>query len=40
MKLTDFVNSEKGKNLKLVLDLAIAILLFFWLLKNHKIIKK
>jgi len=35
-----FVNSGKGKDLKLMLDWIIALLLFFWLLKNHNIIKK
>lgn len=34
------INSPKGKDVKLVLEFAVSILLFFWLLKNHKIINK
>jgi hypothetical protein len=35
-----FINSGRGKDIKLMLDWTIALLLFFWLLKNHNIIKK
>jgi hypothetical protein len=39
MRVIEFIKSEKGQNLKLILDFSVAILLFIWLLKNHNIIK-
>ena len=37
--ITIFLRSGKGEDIKLVLEFAVSILLFVWLLKNHKIIK-
>ena len=37
--LTIFLRSGKGEDLRLILDVTVSLLLFFWLLKNHKIIK-
>ncbi len=39
-RLTDWLKSRQGEDFKLMLDFVIAIMVFFWLLKNHKIIKK
>ena len=36
--LLEWLKSEKGENFRLILDVSVALLLFFWLLKNHKII--
>ena len=38
--LTTFLRSGKGEDLRMILDVMVGLLLFFWLLKNHKIIKK
>jgi len=34
------INSPEGQDIKTILEFAVSILLFFWLLKNHKIINK
>ena len=39
-KLINFIESEKGQDYLLILETAVTILAFFWLLKNHKIIKE
>jgi len=36
--MVKWLKSEKGKNFRMVLDVAVSILLLMWLLKNHKII--
>jgi hypothetical protein len=38
--LLEWLKSEKGENFRLILDVSVALLLFFWLLKNHKIINQ
>ena len=38
--LSTFLKSGQGKDLRMILDTIVALLLFFWLLKNHNIIKK
>ena len=38
--LSRAINSPQGQDIKLILEFAVTILLFFWLLKNHNIIKK
>jgi len=37
--ILNWIKSEQGQDTKEVLDFIIKILLFLWLLKNHKIIK-
>jgi len=39
MRVVDFLKSEQGQDFKLVLEVCVSVLLFFWMLKNHKIIK-
>tara|TARA_R110000744_G_scaffold60363_3_gene125076 strand:+ start:2816 stop:2938 length:123 start_codon:yes stop_codon:yes gene_type:complete len=39
MRIIDFLKSEQGQDFKLVLEVSVSLLLFFWMLKNHKIIK-
>ena len=38
--LLEWLKTEKGENFRLVLDVSVALLLFFWLLKNHRIINQ
>lgn len=38
--LTTFLKSGKGEDLRMILDVMVALLLFFWLLKNHNMIRK
>lgn len=38
--ILNWIKSNQGQDFKEVLDFVIKILLFLWLLKNHKIIKK
>ena len=38
--LIEWLKTEKGKNFRMILDVSVALLLFFWLLKNHKIINQ
>jgi hypothetical protein len=39
-KLTAFLKSEQGQNIKLILDTVISVLTLLWLMKMHKYIKK
>ena len=36
--LLEWLKTEKGENFRLVLDVSVALLLFFWLLKNNRIL--
>ena len=36
--LLEFLRSKKGEDFRLLLDVSVALLLFFWLLKNHRIL--
>ena len=38
--LLEFLRSKKGEDFRLLLDVSVALLLFFWLLKNHRILTK
>jgi len=38
-RIVAWIQSPKGREAKEVLDLIVSVLLFLWLLKNHKIIK-
>lgn len=39
-RIVEWINSEEVQDYKTILDFAITIMAFIWLLKNHKIIKK
>ena len=40
MQIVDWLKSREGENFRLILDVSVGLLLFFWMLKNHKIISK
>ena len=37
--IVTWLRSPQGQDFRLVLDVSVAILVFLWLLKNHKIIQ-
>jgi hypothetical protein len=40
MDLVNWLKGKQGQDFILVLEVVVSVLLFFWLLKNHKIIQK
>jgi|TARA_R100001463_G_scaffold119727_3_gene175663 hypothetical protein len=40
MQIVNWLKSPQGEDVQLVLSVATTFLLFLWMLKNHKIIKK
>jgi len=40
MQIVNWLKSPQGEDFRLVLKTSVSVLAFFWLLKNHKIIKK
>tara|TARA_R100001224_G_scaffold100295_2_gene71416 strand:- start:102 stop:224 length:123 start_codon:yes stop_codon:yes gene_type:complete len=40
MNVINWLKSPQGQDARLVLEVTTSVLVFFWLLKNHKIIQK
>ena len=38
LAINEYRKSRDGENFRLLLDVSVGLLLFFWMLKNHKII--
>tara|TARA_R100000664_G_scaffold11064_1_gene18078 strand:+ start:9867 stop:9989 length:123 start_codon:yes stop_codon:yes gene_type:complete len=40
MQIVNWLRSPQGEDARLVLEVAVSVLAFWWLLKNHKIIRE